>query len=198
MQPSIGIPIGLVALVLRVSGALARTGTTITDLGLRAGPSPNTELLLTVIGIEGSVAVACLDSSRRSPFFPTSDTYTADVDLLTTVTGRVGYARDKWLAYAKGGWAGADIELTLFDHGTPVRANSSDWANGWTVGGGGEYSICKNLSLGVEYDYAELDKDGWRISCPTCPSGVGGGVPVVDGDLSVQSVTARVNYRFGG
>jgi len=148
MQPSIGIPIGLVALVLRVSGALARTGTTITDLGLRAGPSPNTELLLTVIGIEGSVAVACLDSSRRSPFFSTSDTYTADVDLLTTVTGRVGYARDKWLAYAKGGWAGADIELTLFDHGTPVRANSSDWANGWTVGGGGEYSICKNLSLG--------------------------------------------------
>src|SRR5262245_5157762 len=127
MQPCIGIPIGLVALVLRVSGALARTGTTITALGLRAGPSPNTELLLTVIGIEGSVAVACLDGSRRSPFFPTSDTYTADVDLLTTVTGRVGYARDKWLAYAKGGLAGADIELTLFDHGTPVRANSSDW-----------------------------------------------------------------------
>jgi hypothetical protein len=72
MQPSMGIPIGLVALVLSVSGALARTGTTITDLGLRAGPSPNTELLLTVIGIEGSVAVACLDSSRRSPFFSTS------------------------------------------------------------------------------------------------------------------------------
>jgi hypothetical protein len=27
---------------------------------------------------------------------------------------------------------------------------------------------------------------------------VGGGVPVVDGDLNVQSVTARLNYRFGG
>lgn len=151
-----------------------------------------------VIGIEGSVAGANLDSSRRSAFFPASDTYTAGVDLLTTVTGRVGYARDKWLAYAKGGWAGADVELTLFDHGTPVRANASNSANGWTVGGGGEYAICKNLSLGVEYDYAELDKDGWRISCPTCPSGVGGGVPVVDGDLKVQSVTARLNYRFGG
>jgi hypothetical protein len=73
-----------------------------------------------VIGIEGSVAGANLDSSRRSAFFPASDTYTAGVDLLTTVTGRVGYARDKWLAYAKGGWADADVELTLFDHGTPV------------------------------------------------------------------------------
>jgi opacity protein-like surface antigen len=96
------------------------------------------------------VAGADLDSSRRSPFFPTSDNYTVDVDLLTTVTGRVGYARDKWLATQKP--AGPAPILTLFDHGTPVRANSSDLADGWTVGGGGEYAICKNLSLGVEYD----------------------------------------------
>jgi opacity protein-like surface antigen len=79
-----------------------------------------------------------------------------------------------------------------------VRANSSDWANGWIVGGGAEYAFCKSLSLGVEYDYADLDRDHWKISCPTCPSGVGGGVPVVDGDIKVQSVTARLNYRFGG
>jgi len=151
-----------------------------------------------VIRIEGSVAGADLDESRKSPFFPTSDTYTAEVNWLTTATGRIGYAQDKWLAYVKGGWAGADVELTLFDHGTPVRASSSDWANGWTVGGGAEYAFCKSFSLGVEYDYADLDKDHWKISCPTCPSGVGGGVPVVHGDVKVQSVTARLNYRFGG
>src|SRR5262249_3488715 len=80
-------------------------------------------------------------------------------DLLTTVTGRIGYAQGKWLAYAKGDWAGADVELTLFDRATPVRAPSSGWVNGWTVGGGGEYAICKNLLLGVEYDYAELSKE---------------------------------------
>jgi opacity protein-like surface antigen len=50
-----------------------------------------------------------------------------------------------------------------------VRANSSDWANGWIVGGGAEYAFCKSLSLGVEYDYADLDRDHWKISCPTCP-----------------------------
>jgi len=106
-----------------------------------------------VIGIEGSGWPApTSNSSRRSPFFPTSDNYTADVDLPTTVAGRFGYARDKWLATQKPAWPAPDIELTLFDHGTPVRANSSDWANCWTVGGGGEYAICKNFSLGVEYD----------------------------------------------
>jgi uncharacterized protein YraI len=48
MRASIGIAIGLVALALSGGGALARTGTTLTDLGLRAGPSSNTELLLTM------------------------------------------------------------------------------------------------------------------------------------------------------
>ncbi len=150
-----------------------------------------------VFGIEGSAAGAGIDGSRPSPFFPALDRYSTQIDWLTTVTGRAGYAQDRWLAYAKGGWAGADIELDLFDHVTPLRARSSTWANGWTVGGGIEYAICKNFSLGGEYDYAELDIGSFTVRCPACPSGVGGGVPVVDGDARLQSVTARLNYRFG-
>jgi outer membrane immunogenic protein len=104
----------------------------------------------------------------------------------------------KWLAYAEGGCAGADVQLILFDHGTPRYTPTRATSPGWTVGGGGEYAICKNVSLGVEYDYSDLDQHRWRISCPTCPSGVGGGVSIVDGDIKVQFVTARLNYRFGG
>ena len=44
---------------------------------------------------------------------------------------------------------------------------------------------------------AELDMGSLTVRCPACPSGVGGGVPVVDGDVRLQSVTARLNYRFG-
>ena len=40
-----------------------------------------------VIDVEGSVAGADLDGAIRSPFFPTSDSYSADVNFLTTVTG---------------------------------------------------------------------------------------------------------------
>lgn len=112
------------------------------------------------------------------------------------MTGRLGFAQDRWLVYAKGGWAGADIELDLFDRITPVRARSDTWANGWTVGGGGEYALGKSLSLGVEYNYADRATGRWTVRC-NCPSGVGGGTPVVDGDIAIQSVTARLNYRFG-
>jgi outer membrane immunogenic protein len=149
-----------------------------------------------VFGIEGSVAGTDTSASIPSPFFPASDRYSMDIDWLATVTGRIGYAHGRWLAYGKGGWAGADVELTLFDRGTPVLANSDTWANGWTVGGGGEYAF-GNFSLAVEYAYAELDTDRFTLRCPTCPGGVGGGVPVVDGDIQIQSVTGRLNYRFG-
>jgi outer membrane immunogenic protein len=150
-----------------------------------------------VFGVEGSVAGTDLDGNVRSPFFPASDVYSVDIGWLATVTGRVGYAWGSWLAYGKGGWAGADIELDLFDQDTPVRAKSSTRADGYTLGGGAEYAFAGGFSLGVEYAYTDLDTGNFRVSCPTCPSGIGGGVPVVDGDIEIQSVTARLNYHFG-
>ena len=101
-----------------------------------------------------------LSDSRPSPFFPASDRYSSDISWLATVTGRLGYARDRWLVYAKGGWAGADVELTLFDRFTPVRASSATWANGWTVGGGAEYALGKSLSLAVERRSRHRTLDG--------------------------------------
>jgi outer membrane immunogenic protein len=143
------------------------------------------------------VAGTDFDESRRSPFFPTLDVYSAEIDWLTTVAGRVGYAQGRWLGYAKAGWAGADVELTFADIVTPLTASSSTWADGWTVGGGLEYGLARGFSLGVEYNYVDLDTGSFTVRCPACPGGVGGGVHVVDGDVTVQSVTGRLNYRFG-
>jgi uncharacterized protein YraI len=45
---SFTIALSFLALVISAGVALARVGTTTTELGLRKGPSPNTELLLTM------------------------------------------------------------------------------------------------------------------------------------------------------
>jgi outer membrane immunogenic protein len=119
-----------------------------------------------VFGVEASIAGTDLEGSRRSSVFPASDRYTTEISWLTTVTGRVGYAWDRWLAYGKGGWAGADIDLDLFDQGTPVRARSSTWADGYTLGGGAEYAFGNNFSLGVEYAYIDLDTGHFTVRCP--------------------------------
>jgi outer membrane immunogenic protein len=152
-----------------------------------------------LIGVEGSVAGADVSGNRRSPYFPTLDRYTSDIDVLATVTARVGYAWDRWLAYAKGGYAGADVELTLADHVALVRASSDTWANEWTVGAGAEYALGRRFSLGVEYSFADLDTGRFTLRCPNCGTNVpaGFGTPAVDGDIAIQSVTARLNYHFG-
>jgi opacity protein-like surface antigen len=77
-----------------------------------------------------------------------------------------------------------------------VRARSGEWADGWTVGGGAEYAFGQHVSFGVEYDYADLGTGRETTRC-NCPSGVGGGTPIVDADIAIQSVTARLNCRFG-
>jgi outer membrane immunogenic protein len=149
-----------------------------------------------VYGVEISVAASDLKRTKPSPFFP-ADTYTSKLDWLSTATARAGYAFGNWLVYAKGGYAGADVKLTLFAPTGSVRAEDSFWANGWTVGGGLDYRLNNSVTLGVVYSYVDLSVDGESVNCPLCGTGVGFGTPIVNGDIRVQSVMARLSYLFG-
>jgi hypothetical protein len=53
------------------------------------------------------------------------------------------------------------------------------------------------ISLGVVYNYVDLSVDGESVTCPLCGTGVGFGTPIVNGDLRVQSVMARLSFRLG-
>jgi outer membrane immunogenic protein len=76
---------------------------------------------------------------------------------LLTAGGRLGWAWNRWLLFADGGWAQLDIEtqeLTVppivFDH-TVHRHNGS------YVGGGVEHALTDHFILGVEYQHVEVD-----------------------------------------
>ena len=150
-----------------------------------------------VLGVELSATGANLKREEPSPFFPVSDTYTPKISWLATATGRVGYTWDRWLVFAKGGWAGADVGLTLNDATAGVRADLKTWANGWTAGVGVEYMLREGISLGVVYDYVDLGIDGKTVTCPNCGTGVGFGTPIINGDIRVQSVMARLSFYLG-
>ncbi len=149
-----------------------------------------------VYGIEFSGSASGLAVTSASPYFPATDTYTSKVKWLATVTGRVGYAWDRWLVYVKGGWAGGDMQFTIYDSAAGVRADTDTWANGWTVGVGADYMLTNRVALGVVYDYADLSVSGATVTCPNCGTGVGFGTPVVDGDIRVQSVMARLTVKL--
>ncbi len=149
-----------------------------------------------VFGAELAASAANMQQERPSPLFPRLDASTAQVQWLVSATGRLGFAWERWLGFAKGGWAGANLELTLVDQGAGVYGSERQWANGWTVGGGVDYMICDQVSLGVAYDFADINVDSKTITCPSCNGpGAGFGVPVVDGDVKLQSVMGRLTFH---
>jgi len=104
---------------------------------------------------------------------------------LGTVRGRIGYAADRFLVYASGGfaWGASDIALT----GLTTESNTLD---GYALGGGLEYGVTPDLSLKAEYLYAHLDPKNYFVAqgCPgPCDAGA---------NVSIYRVGA--NWRFLG
>jgi outer membrane immunogenic protein len=145
-----------------------------------------------VLGFELGATALDLSDRRPSPFFPALDTYSTKVGWLATVAGRIGFAWDQWLVYGRGGWAGGNVEVTLDSPAAGVFASKDSWANGWTLGAGGEYMLWPGIALGLAYDYVDLSLDE-TTNCPACGVGVGFGTPVIDADYKIQSVMARLS-----
>lgn len=75
-----------------------------------------------------------------------------------TVRARGGYAFDNVLLYGTGGLAWATTQSTLTNGGGgSVRGDKT--RVGWTVGGGLEYGVTKNISVKGEYLYADYGRE---------------------------------------
>lgn len=120
-----------------------------------------------------------------------------DIDWLLTVTARLGYSWDRWLAYVKGGYAAARISVHTDDN-IPFDfvSSTTDVHHGWTVGAGLEYAVSPNVTFGVEYNYVDLGGD---VSAPiiTTFDGSALGTARSDVDTSIHTVMARLNFKFG-
>ena len=85
-----------------------------------------------------------------------------DGEGLASARLRAGLAFDRFLIYGTGG-AGFIFE-------------EDDEEVGWTAGGGGEFLLTDNVTLGAEYLHYDFD----------------------DGDEQVDVVRGRLNFKFGG
>jgi outer membrane immunogenic protein len=113
-----------------------------------------------VFGIQGDYAWANASGSNQDLVSPVLYDRSR-VDGLGSVTGRVGYAFDRFLPYVKGGVAWErDRYNTYFGPLTTqpgvIFSTASETRQGWTVGIGGEYVFWKTLSAFIEYDYYDF------------------------------------------
>jgi outer membrane immunogenic protein len=147
-----------------------------------------------VIGGELSLSGGNVEGSRLAPSVSNDDLRTTKLNSLFLATLRLGYALDgNFLAYIKGGYAGANVDVSVVDDTGPNVGTwkSSEWQNGWTIGGGLEFAVSPNVLLGVEYNYADLGRE--RHSGATSD----GGTAVTDVDVNVHTVWARLSFKFG-
>jgi len=144
-----------------------------------------------VFGIQGDYDWANAEGSHLDPFFAVS-TLRSKTKNLASVTGRVGYAWDRFLGYVKGGGAWEKDDYIWFLNATPgIALTGSETRGGWTVGVGGEYAFTDWLTGFVEYDYYGM---GTRNQ-----SFLGGPVATnFDIKENKNVVKAGLNLRWGG
>jgi outer membrane immunogenic protein len=144
----------------------------------------------TVAGLELSYTALDGEVTSGSNLLGAEVKRSSEVSNLVLVTGRFGFANENLLAYAKGGYASADVDFGIAI-GAPVdlAGSSSEREHGWTAGLGLEYAIRDNLILGVEYNYVRLNADT-RVLTPAV-------IPTADGGIDLQSIVARLSFKFG-
>jgi opacity protein-like surface antigen len=81
------------------------------------------------------------------------------ISALGAITGRVGFAWDRSLAYAKGGGAWTDTSYNVLGNTAALALGAGGttldrW--GWTVGGGIEYALTNHWSALAEYDHVGI------------------------------------------
>lgn len=154
-----------------------------------------------VVGIEGQYDWANMKDTTGTidPSILIAYYFTSKLNRIGTLTGRVGYAFDRILLYAKGGAAFAHFnhQLLATDAASSTNIyNGSQNIAGFVVGGGVEYALLPNLSLKAEYNYFDLGRNGISMYCTV---GVCAGAPVglpLEIRQTMQTVMLGVNYRF--
>ena len=108
-----------------------------------------------VVGIEADWQAADLTGSASSPLFG-GFTMSTKVNDYGSLRGRLGYAMDRWLIFATGGWAWGNASTSYAVTGTPAFYKNSFTGNGWTAGAGVEYAFTNNWLARFEYRYTDL------------------------------------------
>ncbi len=178
----------------------AGTTTNVSPYAIIGGPQAGLNLQFgpAVVGVEatwtasdlsdnqtvGTLAPGTLESSRSAPHW------------YSTVTGRVGFAANDVLFYAKGGGAWMHIDytqLTLVNGGVAAQQLITDNRSGWTAGAGIEYALNENLSVKLEYDFLDFGSKNYSFNNLPAP---GPGVLPVSIQSQTHMITLGMNYRF--
>jgi outer membrane immunogenic protein len=137
-----------------------------------------------VVGIEGDIQSANITGKEAGlmccavigPFGPY--TFSTKVESYGSVRARLGFAADRWLFFATGGWALAHWQTSYSTGGPPPFFINSTSRQGWTAGVGASYAMTNNVFLTMAYRFTDLNASGY--SSPSTFSGELGNTVKID------------------
>jgi outer membrane immunogenic protein len=163
-----------------------------------------------VVGAEAALS-GCFRECRStsavntSPIFGPTQFAEHKITNLFTVGPRLGYAWDRLMIFATGGWASANLKgsfcsnVTNICDGPGSGGNGASRNNGWYAGGGFDYMVHKgplvDILLGLEYQH--FDVGGKNAFCANSGCLV---QTAADYDLSAKGdiVRARLTIKTQG
>ena len=134
-----------------------------------------------VFGVQGDYAYTDAEGSNVAV-----DGFTnrSKIESLSSVTGRIGLAYDRFLGYVKGGGAWEQDNYD-FTNGV-ISATASELRSGWTVGVGAEYAFTNYVTWFVEYNYYDFGNRANTFSDGT----------VIDIKETKNVVKGGFNFKF--
>jgi len=155
-----------------------------------------------VIGIEGTASGTTMKGSTNV-LLPLGShdiaLVQANNDFLASVTGRIGYAFDNVLLYARGGFALAgdkyNVSGATFLGPPAYNFQGLDNRYGWVAGGGVDWAFARHWSVNLEYDYYSFGH-GNILMTEQISNGAFSGV--VDAKQTVQVVKVGLNFHIWG
>ena len=151
-----------------------------------------------MLGAEGAWTATRIRQTIVSPYFPDSDTEAAKIRNYLTLVGRAGYAVDRFMIYAKGGYASGKVNFRARDDKSLVTYTKNDRQNGYVLGGGIDYALSNHLIFGGDYSHVNL---GSKTSTGenVFDDGTFGADPeTYRTRATIDAFMARLTFKFGG
>jgi outer membrane immunogenic protein len=187
--------------ILQPSGTVTKLSPFSVVGGAQAGV--NFQIQQIVLGAEGTFTWSNISGTHVTPsLLPTiSENSTSRPRWYATATGKIGYAANDFLFYAKGGaaWMNVHYIQDVAVGGGQSSQTIIDTRSGFTVGGGVEYGITENLSARVEYDFLDFGTKNYTFGNLSVTPVGGAATPLVL-PVAIRSstslITAGIDYRF--
>lgn len=142
-----------------------------------------------VVGLEGDIDWASMsDTVNFTNTGAPPDHYETKIRWQGSVRGRLGYAFNRLLVYAAGGFAFANINEHDVTGATGIATDNSSTRSGWTVGAGLDWAFAGNWVARIEYRYADFGTFSYN---PAVFAGF-----TENHDITENAVRIGLSYKF--